>query len=397
MSKSPIVQRALAPAILKALKHYPIISVTGPRQSGKTTLCHLLGPKYTYVNLELEHIKSYAKANPKKFLEEYKDAVILDEVQAVPELFPYLQYFTDLRKKKGEYVLSGSQNFVLMEKISQSLAGRIAIFSLLPFSLKELKPYVNWNKTDWNTLCIRGFYPRLFTNKKMDTQLFYKSYEATYVQKDISQILQVKNKSLYKKFIKLCANRTGSVINTTEIGASIGIDNKTANQWLSVLEGSYIAYTMPAYFENLNKRVIKKPKLYFYDTGLLCYLLGIKNQKELQLHPIHGHIFENFIINEIKKDLYNKGKADNVYFWQDSNQKEIDLIIEKNNTIYAYEIKSSGLAQASFLKNLNSFRELVIANDKKIKTHLLFAGDESYKNEKNEIISWRTLIDKDIF
>ena len=272
MSKSPIVHRSMAAVLATILKQYPIVSITGPRQSGKTTLCHLLGPEYRYVNMEIQENREFARKDPGQFLEKYQNGVILDEVQAAPELFPYLQYLTDKRQRKGEYILSGSQNFLLLEKISQSLAGRIAVFSLLPLSLKELSPYLTASQKRWEYLCFRGFYPRLFTHKKMDAGIFYKSYFQTYVQRDVIQIINVKDIKVFQQFIKLCANRAGTVLNANDIGGQLGVDSKTIARWLSALEASYIIYLLPAYYENLDKRILKKPKIYFYDTNkILIY------------------------------------------------------------------------------------------------------------------------------
>jgi uncharacterized protein len=392
MSKSPIVQRNMALELLKVFKQYPIISVTGPRQSGKTTICRLLGPMFSYVNLEMKANRDFAIANPVEFLELYAEKAILDEIQTVPDIFSYLQVITDERNKNGQYILSGSQNFLLLEKISQSLAGRVAIFSLLPLSLKELKPSINVDKVNWIDLCFRGFYPRLFANRKMREAIFYKSYVNTYIQKDVRTILNIKNDKLFKKFISLCATRVGTVFNATEIGKLIGVDNKTINSWLSVLESSYIIYTLPAYYNNLEKRILKKPKIYFFDTGLLCYLLGIKSARELVTHALYGSIFENFIINDTKKDYYNKGEEVEMYFWQDSNGNEIDLLIEKASTLHCYEIKASELVKPDFLKQLTKFKLLV--KDKKVKTNLVNAGLLTYKHTNHQVISWKHLFDK---
>ncbi len=394
MSKSPIVQRSMAAVLATVLKQYPIVSITGPRQSGKTTLCHLLGPGYQYVNLEIQENREFASKDPGQFLEQYQDGVILDEVQAVPELFPYLQYLTDKRKRKGEYILSGSQNFLLLEKISQSLAGRVAIFSLLPLSIKELSPYLSASQRKWEYLCLRGFYPRLFAHKKMDAGIFYKSYFQTYVQRDIRQIINVKDLKVFQQFIKLCANRTGSVFNANDIGGQLGIDSKTVARWLSVLEASYIIYQLPAYYENLDKRILKKPKIYFYDTGLLCYLLGIKSAAALTKHTLLGSIFENFIITECKKDYYNKGREPELYFWQDTNQREIDLIIDKDTGTHLFEIKSGKTPLAYFFKNLNSFKGLAKEKGRKVKSHIIYGGNESFKREGHELYSWNYLFEK---
>ncbi len=396
MSKSPIVHRNMAAILATVLKQYPIVSITGPRQSGKTTLCHLVGLGYKYVNLEIQENREFARKDPGQFLEQYQNGVILDEVQAVPELFPYLQYLTDKRKRKGEYILSGSQNFLLLEKISQSLAGRVAIFSLLPLSLKELSPYLTASQKKWEYLCFRGFYPRLFSDKKMNAGIFYKSYFQTYVQRDVRQIVNVKGIKVFQQFIKLCANRVGTVLNANEIGGQLGVDSKTIARWLSVLEASYIIYLLPAWYENLDKRILKKPKIYFYDTGLLCYLLGIKSESDLTKHPLMGSIFENFIITECKKDYYNKGEEPELYFWQDTNQREIDLIIDKRTATHLYEIKSGKTPLAYFFKNLSSFMLLAKEKRKKVKSHVVYGGNESFKREGHELYSWNYLLEKQL-
>ena len=396
MSKSPIVHRSMSVVLATVLKQYPIVSITGPRQSGKTTLCHLVGHGYRYVNLEIQENREFARKDPGQFLEQYQNGVILDEVQAVPELFPYLQYLTDKRKRKGEYILSGSQNFLLLEKISQSLAGRVAVFSLLPLSLKELSPYLTVSQKRWEPLCLRGFYPRLFADKKMNAGIFYKSYFQTYVQRDVRQIINIKDSKAFQHFIKLCANRAGTVLNANEIGGQLGMDGKTVARWLSVLEASYIIYLMPAWYENLDKRILKKPKIYFYDTGLLCYLLGIKSEADLIKHPLMGSIFENFIITECKKDYYNKGEEPELYFWQDTNQREIDLIINKQTATHLYEIKSGKTPLAYFFKNLASFKLLAKEKGKKVKSHVVYGGNESFKREGHELYSWNYLLEKQL-
>ncbi|MGB3007593.1 MAG: ATP-binding protein [Chitinophagaceae bacterium] len=396
MSKSPIVHRSMAAVLATVLKQYPIVSITGPRQSGKTTLCHLMGHGYKYVNLEIQENRQFASQDPGQFLEQYQNGVILDEVQAVPELFPYLQYLTDKRQRKGEYILSGSQNFLLLEKISQSLAGRVAVFSLLPFSLKELSPYLSASQKKWESLCLRGFYPRLFANRKMDAGIFYKSYFQTYIQRDVRQIISVKDNRLFQQFIRLCANRVGTILNANDIGVKLGIDGKTVTRWLSVLEASYIIYLLPAYYENLDKRVVKKPKIYFYDTGLLCFLLGIKSEAGLTSHSMMGSIFENFIITECKKDYYNKGEEPELYFWQDTNQREIDLILDKKSVVQLFEIKSGKTPLAYFFKNLSSFKLLAKEKGKKVKSHVVYGGNESFKREGHELFSWTYLLEKQL-
>ncbi len=391
MSKSPIVQRSMAGIIAKALKQFPIVSITGPRQSGKTTLAHLAASGYTYLNMEIEEHKYFVEKDPNGFLEKYAYKIILDEAQAVPSLFPYLQQHTDKQNKNGAYLLSGSQNFLLMEKISQTLAGRVAVFSLLPFSLSEIFPYLRTTQKDWQQLCLKGFYPRLFKDK-INPAVFYSSYCKTYVEKDIRQIVNLHNTRAFMQFLKLCAVRTGTILNTQDIATSTGVDNKTISRWIAVLEASYILHLLPPFYNNLDKRIIKKPKIYFSDTGLLCYLLGINTPQQLQQHKLYGSIFENFVINEKLKHYFNKGLSPSFYFWQDSNGREVDLLIEGDGDLQVYEIKSSTTAKADFFKNINLFAELLADAGIKSKKHLLYTGSDSYLMNKTNITSWLALV-----
>ena len=390
MSKSPIVQRRMTTAISKALRQFPIVSITGPRQSGKTTLAHLAAKGYTYLNMELEEHSYFARKDPASFLQQYAYKVILDEVQAVPSLFPYLQQHTDKLGKNGAYILSGSQNFQLMESISQTLAGRVAVFSLLPFSMAEIFPYLKSSQKNWKQLCIKGFYPRLF-REKINPGIFFNSYLKTYVEKDVRQLLNIHNSRAFTQFIKLCAARTGTVLNTQGIAAATGVDNKTINRWVAVLEASYILHLLPPYYNNLDKRISKKPKIYFYDTGLLCFLLGITTETGLQNHKLLGSIFENFIINEKLKQYYNKGLSPAFYFWQDTNGREADLLIEEEGKLLVYEIKSSTVIKPDFFKNVTMFSSAASNAGIKTKKYLIHAGDKTYKIKDTEVQSWAIL------
>lgn len=329
----------------------------------------MLGNGFTYINIEIDEYKEFAIADPMGFLEKYKGGVILDEVQRVPSLFPYLQICTDRRNRNGEYILSGSQNFLLLEKITQSLAGRVAIFTLLPFSLHELLPYIKDKERKWSQLCLRGFYPRLFKEKKMNASIFYSSYLKTYIEKDIHQILNIQTSRSFKQFIKLCAARAGCIFNAQELAKLVGVDNRTIARWVSVLEASYIIHLLPAHFENYDKRILKKPKLYFYDTGLLCHILSIKSEQDLLNHSLVGHIFENFIINEIVKNRFNKGLESSAYYWQDSNHNEVDLILNSGEKQELFEIKMSKTVKSDFFKNLQMLKKLAmlrVMNQKQI-------------------------------
>jgi uncharacterized protein len=393
MSKSPIVARKLTKEIALALKHYPFVSITGPRQSGKTTLCHLVATDYQYVNLEILENKEFATKDPTGFIKKYPYKVILDEVQNVPNLFRYLLNHTDIQKKNGAYILSGSQNFLLMEKISQTLAGRIAVFSLLPFSLSEYSPYLRKTQKNWMQLCVSGFYPRLFHQNKINVNLFYNSYVKTYVERDIRSLLNIHNSRIFMQFLKLCAIRVGSIFNAQDIATKLGVDNKTIQRWVGILETSYIAYTLPAYFNNFDKRVMKKPKLFFYDTGILCYLLNIKNQEQLSNHNLLGALFENFVINEKLKATYNKAENPEFYFWQDSNRKEVDLLIQHANYLDLIEIKSSSTPKSEFSKNVTDLALLANVNGQKTKKHVLYTGDDSFTMKTVQYTSWLKLME----
>jgi uncharacterized protein len=391
MSQSPVIQRVLQKMIIENLKRFPFLSITGPRQSGKTTLCHLAGNDYQYINFENEEMEELAFKDPKGFIKQYPNKIILDEVQKAPKLFSALMVHSDEQRKNGAYILSGSQNFLLMEKISQSLAGRVAIFSLLPLSLTEIFPYLKANEKDWMKLAIRGFYPALYKDKKIKTTLFYKSYIDTYVQRDVRQLVNIQEARVFKLFLKLCAVRAGNIVNFNEIAIQLAVDNTTIKRWTSILETSYIIYLLPGYYRNFDKRIVKKPKLFFYDTGVLSHLLNITNETQLNTHPHKGAIFENFIISDIIKSHTNKGLQPDAYFWQDSNGNEVDLIIEQNAKLTIYEIKSSSTPKFEFANNLFKFETLAKKEGLKINKHLVYSGDESYKIKQLNITSWKAM------
>jgi predicted AAA+ superfamily ATPase len=263
----------------------------------------------------------------------------------------------------------------------------VAVFSLLPLSLSEIFAYLRPVQKDWQQLCLKGFYPRLF-KEKINPSVFYNSYCKTYVEKDVRQILNLHNTRAFMQFLKLCAVRTGAILNTQDIANSAGVDNKTINRWISVLEASYILHLLPPFYNNFDKRIIKKPKIYFFDTGLLCYLLGITTAQQLQQHKLYGSIFENFVINEKLKHYYNKGLSPSFYFWQDSNGREVDLLIEGDGDLQVYEIKSSSTAKADFFKNINQFAAVSGAAGIKSKKHLIYTGSDSYFFDKTNVISW---------
>jgi predicted AAA+ superfamily ATPase len=368
-----MIPRHLASKINELLGKYPIVSITGPRQSGKTTLAKMLRPEYQYVSLENLSIRQFAQTDPQGFLSQYQNGVILDEVQYVPELFSYLQVFTDERNRKGEYILTGSQNFLLMEKISQSLAGRVAIFHLLPFSWSELKN-TDYRPQNWEQYLVGGSYPRKLVDE-IDTETFYDNYLRTYIERDVRQVKNILDLGLFQRFIQLLAGRIGQLFNQNSLGIELGLDNKTINSWLSVLETSFIAYRLQPYYQNFNKRVVGTPKVYFYDTGLAAYLLSIKSSNDLNIHFAKGALFENLIINELQKDILNTGTRPRFYFWRDYSQNEVDLLIQEGIKLHAVEIKSGKTINTDFFKGLNYFKKIV----PDAQPHLVYGGSEYQK------------------
>ncbi len=379
------IKRHIAAQIKVALKKYPIIAITGPRQSGKTTLSKMLKPDYNYVNLEDITLRNFAKSDPKGFMETYKDGVIIDEIQYAPQLFSYLQVFTDLRQKNGEYIITGSQNFLLLENITQSLAGRVAIFNLLPFSVGELQSG-NYIFKDWEEYLLYGSFPRKWINN-IDAFDFYDNYVKTYVERDVRMIKNISNLDTFQKFIQLLAGRTGQLFNQSSLGSELGLDNKTINAWLNLLEASFIAFRLKPYYNNFSKRVVKTPKIYFYDTGLLAYLLGIRTVKDLQLHFAKGQLFENFILLEKIKQTWNLNSHEKYFFWRDTTGNEVDLLIERNQDLLSVEIKSGKTIHPDFFKALNHFKKI---NPNAI-SYLVYGGNEKQKRTDCTILGFQDL------
>jgi len=380
-----MIQREMASIAALLLRKYPILTITGPRQSGKSTFAKMLKPGFEYINLEDIDHRRFASNDPKGFIERYSTNVILDEVQNAPQLLSQIQVHTDALGKNGMYILTGSQNFQLFEKIRQSLAGRTALCTLLPFSMSELNDLKK--ARSWEELCWKGMYPRLH-NRKIKPELFYPDYITTYIERDTRQIMNIKDLGQFRKFMSLCAGRTGQILNMLDIGNSLGIDNKTVKQWLGVLESCYIIYLLQPFYTNFNKRVIKAPKLYFYDTGIASFLLNIRNTNDLKNHFAKGALYENFVINELMKNCYNKRVQPFFHFFRDSNGNEVDLIIEQSNFTYAVEIKSAKTINDSFFKGLNYY---VALSNKKVKSICVYGGEEQHNYKGHAIIGWKGL------
>jgi hypothetical protein len=364
-------KREIAVTIQKLAGLYPIVGITGPRQSGKTTLAKLLFPGLPYVSLENLDIRQQAQQDPRSFLNLYKSGAIFDEVQTVPTLLSYLQSVVDEDPKKGRYVITGSQNFALSSSIAQSLSGRIGMVTLLPLSLYELQ-----NKQTAISNIFKGGYPGLH-QLNMHPLDFYPSYIQTYIERDIRQLKAVENLGRFQTFLKLCAGRVGQLMNFSSLATDAGISHTTAKQWLNILEASYIVFTLQPYHRNFNKRLTKMPKLYFYDTGLACTLLGLEKEEQLETHYLKGALFENLILLELLKGRLNKGLPSNLYFWRDRTGNEVDLIGEWGGTIHAMEIKYGATFQEAYLKNLKYFNELCKNQpDAKLLSYLIYTGSQ---------------------
>jgi len=369
-------------------KKYPILVLTGPRQSGKTTFLRKQFSEYTYVNLENLDNRSYALNDPNGFLAEFNSYVILDEVQRVPELFSYLQTKVDEDKKMGQYILSGSQNFHLMRNITQSLAGRAALFKLLPFDIREMQQ-ANWLHDDYAVNLIKGFYPALY-DREIPAKVFYSNYIQTYVERDLSELIQVKDLKQFRNFISLCAARVGQLLNLNSLANECGISQPTAKSWISVLETSYILYQLQPYHSNFNKRITKSSKLYFYDTGLLCFLLKINDASGLKVSAYKGSLFENYVINEYLKQNYHRNLMLDFWFWRDAVGHEIDLIWQDSEKLNLVEIKASETIMPDMFKGLSYFEKFIphqIASKTVIHTGLF-----SQNRSAGKVQSWKSIL-----
>lgn len=351
------IHRELSSVLEEAYRYFSVITVTGPRQSGKTTLIRNLFPHLPYYSLESLDIRSFAENDPIAFLNQNEEGMILDEVHNAPDLLSYIQGIVDEHPDK-RYILSGSSQFAMLKRVTQSLAGRTAVFELMPLSYSETKDLTADVPLD--KLLFNGFYPAIYSGRNVP-EFLYPAYMKTYLDRDVRDLLQIKDMMQFHIFIKLCAGRIGSLFKASELANEIGVSPNTITSWLSVLQASYIVTLLPPYFENTSKRLTKMPKLYFLDTGLACYLLGVESPEQLSRDKMRGALFENFVVTEALKQRYNQGKESNLYFYRDSNQNEIDLLLKRNTRLYGIEIKSSMTYHKDFEKALKRIDEWVKA------------------------------------
>jgi hypothetical protein len=370
--------------MLEMAKKFPVLVFTGPRQSGKTTLSRLVFPDYRYVSLENPDYLEFATNDPRGFLREYDKYVIIDEAQNAPQLFSYIQQVVDDSGLTGQYVLSGSQNFLLLEKITQSLAGRVYLMELLPLSHDEISTVQQQEVFDE---IVKGSYPRVY-DKDIQPRDFYPGYVRTYVERDVKTIINVQDLALFRKFLSLLAHHVGQLFNASRISKELGVDSKTVQRWMSILESSYIAFTLSPWHANLSKRIVKTPKLYFYDTGLVAYLLGIKKGGDVQTSTYKGALFENYSILEIMKSHKNKGIYQEFYFWRDSNGNEIDLLIVEGNRILCCEMKASQTVKSDYLKSLHYLDD---RGDYTYQHCLINTSGVSQNRTNERIVSWTDL------
>jgi predicted AAA+ superfamily ATPase len=381
-----MIQREATSELIKIANQFKAVAIIGPRQSGKTTIARYTFPQKPYVSLENPDFRQFAQEDPRGFLDQYPKGAILDEAQRVPHLFSYLQQILDEHSETGLFIITGSNNFLLQENISQSLAGRIGYLILLPFSLEELSKAGKW---ELNQHLFNGAYPPIY-DQPVETNSWYSNYIRTYIERDVRQLKNINNLYTFERFLKLCAGRIGQLLNSSNLAIETAVDHKTISSWIGILESSFIIYRLYPHHKNFNKRIVKMPKLYFYDTGLASALLGIQNTEQLDINPYRGALFENLILSELIKKSYNKAQAHHLYFWRDNTAHEVDVIIEKADGLYPLEIKSGKTITSDYFKGLNFWNRI----SNQIGGTLVYGGS-SYQKRSNgiEVLPWNKMKD----
>lgn len=359
---------------------YPVVTLTGPRQSGKTTLCRKVFPKIAYANLESPDVREHAFSDPRGFLYAYKSGVIIDEIQRVPQLVSYIQGIVDEHKKPGQFILTGSQQFEVMNTINQSLAGRTALLKLLPFSISEVQGTTLPESIDM--MLLKGFYPRIHDQGLNPTQALGDYYE-TYIERDLRQLMAIRDLSIFQKFVRLCAGRIGQILNLQSLANDTGISHTTAHQWLSLLEASYIIFLLKPWYRNISRRLIKSPKIYFYDVGLAAYLMGMENETHMSRDPLRGNLFENLALVEAIKYRFNRGRKNAATFYRDSRGNEVDIILESGRDVFPLEVKAGATIAGDFFKGLKDFSN--VAGEPSHGCGLIYGGTEIQQRDNVRI------------
>lgn len=387
--------RKLESLLRQVAAEYPVVTVTGPRQSGKTTLCRGVFTDKPYVSLEPLDQREYAMNDPRGFLAEYQQGAIIDEVQYAPDLLSYIQETVDLDPASGRFIITGSQHFGLTQTVNQSLAGRSAVLYLLPLSLDELNAFEPDHGDLFDAL-VKGGYPRIF-DRGLDAQRWLAGYLTTYIERDVRNLSNIGDLSAFTQFVRLCAANTAAELNLSRLGSDAGVSHNTVKAWLSVLEASFIVFRTPAWHRNLRKQLVKAPKLHFLDSGLACHLIGIREPEQLRHHPLRGAIFESWVASEIYKYRLHRGLAADLFHFRESRGLEIDLLVENTNHLLAVEVKSAATISSSFLKSLESFQTLIkgVTNGPTVSGRIIYGGDSDQNRTAAKILSWRHLHEVD--
>jgi len=378
-----MISRHLTPVLYSRASDYPVVTITGPRQSGKTTLCKEAFPEKPYSNLERPDIRDFAIHDPSGYLAQFPDGAILDEIQRVPELLSWIQTRVDENRRAGEFILTGSHHFDLHHRISQSLAGRTALLNLLPLSIKELRDA--GKTTEINRLIHAGGYPRIHADN-LEPGVMLRDYFATYVERDLRELVQLRHVREFERFVRLAAGRVGQLLNLQSLASDVGVSSHTAKAWLSLLEASFVVFVLPPWFANIGKRLIKSPKLYFYDVGLAAWLIGITRESHLATHPLRGSLFENLVVLEVFKARINNGLGTNLHFYRDSSGLEIDLLLERGQDIVLAEIKSTQTLKTESFRSLK--KTAAVLADRVTERFLVYGGKERQKRSDAEAVSY---------
>lgn len=387
-----LINRKIKNILSSVFDYLPVITLTGPRQSGKTTLCRKIFGDLPYVNLEDESVRSEIEYDPKRFLAKYPGGVIIDEAQRFGKIFSYLQVavdddrMTDATKRR--YIVTGSSNFALMQNVSQSMAGRTAVLTLLPLSNEEIIGH--YANVETSHLILNGGYPAVWTSGDQARQLLISNYYNTYIERDLRQLINIKDLHLFNNFVRLCAGRIGTEFNASALAGDVGVSATTIRSWISILETSYIIHFVPPYYANINKRLTKSPKMFFHDTGLATWLMGINTTEQLDVHPLRGSLFENMVVNELIKQKLNRGQQPQLYFYRDQQQHEVDILEEMpDGSLNAYEVKSAMTYRQDFFKHLTYIRDVL--GDKIISTKVIYDGEQENNQDFEGIINFRNL------